>query len=43
MESHVSAVGDTLMSHKQLINYLTPQLLEYLLSTVAKVDQSLVW
>lgn len=42
MESHVSAVSDTLMLHKQPANYLTPQLFEYLLSTAAKSDLCLV-
>lgn len=42
MESHVSAAGDTLTSHKQLINYLVPQPIEYLQSTAAKLDWSLV-
>lgn len=41
-ESHLSAVSDILMLHKQPANYLTPQLFEYLLCTEAKADLSIV-
>lgn len=42
MESYVSAVSDTLILHKQPARSLAPQLLEYLRSTAAKADISLV-